>query len=99
MRTLGAKIIINVIIVFSFCFNIILTNRVKLFVKYKSQHTQKTLDVFVSVSSRGLVRDCERPGDPSGVRGSEPDPPGDQTAAPAACHDPGRAASIRFCHH
>lgn len=79
----------------------------KQFVKHKSKYrtcltyTRFILFVifFVSISSRGLVRERERPGDPPGVRGPEPDPPGDQAAAPAARHDPGRAAPVRLCHH
>lgn len=57
------------------------------------------LILIVSVSSGGLVWDHQWPGDPSGVWRPEPDPPGDQTAAPAARHDLGWATAIRFCHH
>lgn len=53
----------------------------------------------MSIFSWGLVREREWPGDPSGVWRPEPDPPGDQTAAPAARYDPGRAAPIRLCRH
>lgn len=53
----------------------------------------------MSIVSWRFVRERERPGDPAGVRRPEPDPPGDQTAAPAARYDPGRAAAIRLCHH
>lgn len=57
------------------------------------------LVIIVSVSSWGLVRECEWSGDPPGVWRPEPDPPGDQTAAPAARHDLGWATAIRFrCH-
>lgn len=53
----------------------------------------------MSIISWGFVRERERPGDPPGVWRPEPDPPGDQTAAPAARYDPGRATALRLCHH
>lgn len=57
------------------------------------------LILIVSVSSWGLVWDREWSGDPPGVWRPEPDPPGDQTAAPAARHDLGWATAICLCHH
>lgn len=54
---------------------------------------------FLLFLSGRSVRERERARDPSGVRGSEPNPPGDQTAEPAAGHDPGRAAPLRLRHH
>ena len=55
--------------------------------------------LIVSVSSWGLVWDGEWSGDPPGVWRPEPDPPGDQTAAPAACNDLGWTTAICFSHH
>lgn len=70
------------------------------------QHTLEWMVLWILPSfpllpfpSRGPVWERERPGDPSGVWRPDADPPGDQAAAPAARHDPGRAAALRGPHH
>lgn len=83
-----------------FCFPIMCTIQVILFKKnHNISIPCMCKHIFISLFSWGFVRERERPGDPSGVWRPEPDPPRDQTAAPAARHDPGRAAAIRLRRH